>query len=182
MKITYTGKQQQLTPAQQKKLDALTGKISKMLDRRGEREAHVALSAERHLQEAEVTLAYFDHSLVAFGSGPDQFTAIHSAFEKVEKQALKVRAKRRETKRETPEREARSASPAAAVAPARPAKGKKPAKVVRMAEKAVGKPKTVAEAMMEMEDSDYVVYRDADSDRVSVLVRRRDGRMDLIEA
>jgi len=29
---------------------------------------------------------------------------------------------------------------------------------------------------------DYVVYRDAETDRVSVLVRRPDGHFDLVEA
>ena len=41
---------------------------------------------------------------------------------------------------------------------------------------------TLDEAVMEIEkDQDYLVYRDADKDRVSVLVRRRDGHFDLIE-
>ena len=41
---------------------------------------------------------------------------------------------------------------------------------------------TLDEAMMEMEENqDYLVYRDADKDCVSVLVRRRDGHFDLIE-
>jgi putative sigma-54 modulation protein len=44
------------------------------------------------------------------------------------------------------------------------------------------KPMTLDEAMLEMEqDRDYVVYRDADKERISVLVRRRDGHFDLIE-
>ena len=44
------------------------------------------------------------------------------------------------------------------------------------------KPMTLDEAMLEMEqDQDYVVYRDAEKERVSVLVRRRDGHFDLIE-
>jgi hypothetical protein len=29
---------------------------------------------------------------------------------------------------------------------------------------------------------DYLVYRDAESDRVAVLMRRRDGNFDLVEA
>jgi hypothetical protein len=29
---------------------------------------------------------------------------------------------------------------------------------------------------------DYMVYRDAGTDRVSVLVRRRDGHFDLVES
>ena len=44
------------------------------------------------------------------------------------------------------------------------------------------KPMTLEEAMLEMEQgSDYVVYRDAEKEKVSVLVRRRDGHFDLIE-
>jgi putative sigma-54 modulation protein len=36
---------------------------------------------------------------------------------------------------------------------------------------------------MEMDKSrDYMVYRDAETDRVSVLVRRRDGHFDLVES
>jgi len=45
------------------------------------------------------------------------------------------------------------------------------------------KPMTLEEALLEIEpDRDYVVYRDAETDRVSVLVRRRDGDFELIEA
>jgi Sigma 54 modulation/S30EA ribosomal protein C terminus len=41
---------------------------------------------------------------------------------------------------------------------------------------------TLDEALLEMEkDRDYLVYRDAGTDRVSVLVRRRAGGFDLIE-
>jgi hypothetical protein len=39
------------------------------------------------------------------------------------------------------------------------------------------------EALLEMEKGrDYLVYRDAQTDRVAVLVRRRDGDFDLVEA
>jgi putative sigma-54 modulation protein len=42
---------------------------------------------------------------------------------------------------------------------------------------------TLEEALLVMEgDHDYLVYRDAETDRVSVLIRRRDGNFDLIEA
>ena len=42
---------------------------------------------------------------------------------------------------------------------------------------------TLDEAMLEMDRGrDYLVYRDSESDRLSVLVRRRDGHFDLIEA
>jgi putative sigma-54 modulation protein len=45
------------------------------------------------------------------------------------------------------------------------------------------KPMTLDEALMEMEKKhDFLVYRDAETGRVSVLVRRRDGHFDLVEA
>ncbi len=45
------------------------------------------------------------------------------------------------------------------------------------------KPMTLDEAMLEMDGRrDYLVYRDAETDRVKVLVRRRDGQFDLVEA
>ena len=43
------------------------------------------------------------------------------------------------------------------------------------------KPMTLDEALIEVENRDYLVYRDAGSDQISVLVRRRDGHFDLVE-
>jgi len=44
------------------------------------------------------------------------------------------------------------------------------------------KPITLEEALLEMEDGrEYVAYRDADKQVVSILIRRRDGHYDLIE-
>jgi hypothetical protein len=42
---------------------------------------------------------------------------------------------------------------------------------------------TLDEAVLELErDGDYVVYRDAEKNCVSVLLRRPDGHFDLIES
>jgi putative sigma-54 modulation protein len=42
---------------------------------------------------------------------------------------------------------------------------------------------TLEEALLEMDPGrDYLVYRDAETDRVTVLLRRRDGNFDLVEA
>ena len=40
---------------------------------------------------------------------------------------------------------------------------------------------TLDEALIEMDGLDYLVYRDAKSDRLNVLIRRRDGHFDLVE-
>jgi putative sigma-54 modulation protein len=179
MKITYTGRQVELAPAQAKNLAAHFTKIGKMLDGRRECEAHVILSLERRVHSAEATINYFGHQLVGLGSSNDLFTAVHSAVEKLEKQAVKARTKWRDTKR-TPHKaspEVEAEPPAEADAEA------EPERLIYHVNHQKRKPMTLDEAVMAMEKKgDYVVYRDAETDRVSVLVRRSDGHFDLVEA
>lgn len=182
MKITYTGRQVELAPAERKKLEAGFAKIGKLLDGKEEREAHVVLSLERHLHHAEVTINYYNHPLVGLGSDGDLFTAIHSAAEKLEKQVLKARTKWRDTKR-TP-RKASSEVETERKAPADAEPGGIPAgRVYKVNHHEKRKPMTLDEALLEMDKTrDYMVYRDAETDRVHVLVRRRDGHFDLVES
>jgi putative sigma-54 modulation protein len=180
MKITYTGRQVELAPAQLKKLESQFGNVAKMLDGRRECEAHVILSLERHLHHAEVTVNYFNHQLVGLGSNSDLFTAIHAAIEKLEKQALKQRTKWRDTKRMP-----RKTTPVAEPAPAAVAsdgEAESEGRVHRVNRHEKRKPMTLEEAVLEMDKTrDYLVYRDTATDRVRVLVRRRDGNFDLVE-
>lgn len=200
MKITFTGKQDKLTPSQERKLAMAFARLSKLLERRGERGAQVILSEERHLRHAEVRVNFYDHALFGKSSAPDQFTAIMDAVEKVEKQALRLLEKKREKKRSSsPRKEAALAAveaapeePAAAGRKAKKAKRPaaleeeaelRPARVVRASARVNGKPMTLEEAMLAMENGrDYLLYRDADTDRPHILIRRSDGGVDLVEA
>jgi len=181
MKITYTGRQVELAPAQLRKVEARFAKLAKLLDGRDQREAHVVLALERHLHKVEVTVQYHHHPLIGIGASTDLFTAIHSAVDRLEKQAIKLRAKWRDTKRVSrktavlEEEETRPEEPILETENER--------KVFRVNHHERRKPMTLEEALLEMEgDRDYLVYRDSVTDRVSVLVRRRDGNFALIEA
>src|SRR5260370_33827673 len=99
MRITYTGKQVELAPAQLKKIEARAQKLGKLLDGKEEREAHVILGLERGRHSAELTLNYRDRTLVGAASTQDLSAAIHSALEKLEEQAIKAQAKSRDGKR-----------------------------------------------------------------------------------
>lgn len=184
MKITYTGRQVELAPAQLNKLESRFAKIGVLLDGKRECEAHVILSLERHLHHAEVTIHYFNHQLVGLGSSTDLFTAIHSAAEKLEKQAVKARTKWRDTKR-TPHKapsEAEAERPAEVEAETELDAGTE-SRVHRVNHHQKRKPMTLEEALLQMDKTrDYLVYRDSETDRVAVLVRRRDGDFDLVEA
>lgn len=202
MKITFTGKQDKLTSSQERKLAMAFARLSKLLERRGEKGAQVILTEERHLRHAEVRVNFYDHALFGKGSAPDQFTAVMDAVEKVEKQAQRLLDKRRELKRSaSPRKEpalaAEMAEPLQEAPAARQGKKAKrqaggeaeeaepprPARVVRSSSRVNGKPMTLEEAMLAMEDGrDYLLYRDADTDRPHILIRRSDGAVDLVEA
>jgi putative sigma-54 modulation protein len=199
MKISYRGMDQQLAPKLQGKLDAKFGKLSKLLEKRGEKEAHVVLTTQRHLHHAEITLQFYDHKLVGDGSDTDVFTSMSMALDKLEKQAVSQRGKWREkTRRHNGDEFAEALAPetkiarvklgqtAAKPAPpkaAAPANGVSSKRVFRVNHLNRRKPMTIDEAVIEMENGrEYVVYRDADRECLSVLVRRRDGNFDLIES
>jgi putative sigma-54 modulation protein len=188
MKVSYKGIKQALPAKIQKKLDAKFAKLSRLLEKRGEKEAHVVITTVRHLHKAEVTIQFYDHQLVAAGSDADLFTALIEALEKLEEQAVKNRGKWRERirRKDGSSKESSSMKKAGMAEASATAKNavvqSDPVNIFRVNHHDSRKPMTLDEAMLEMEqDRDYVVYRDADKERVSVLVRRRDGHFDLIE-
>lgn len=179
MKVKYTGIQKELPPKLQEKLDAKFTKLSKVLEKRGEKEAHVVVTTERHLHNAEITLPFYDHDLIGLGSDADLFTAMSIALDKLEAQAIKLSKKWREKTRRG---EAEEAEMEEVPAPANSPQGR--ARVFRVNHQEDRKPMTLEEALLEISSDGhaYLVYRDADKECLSVLVRRADGNYDLIES
>ena len=194
MKIIYTGRHEAFPPKQKAKLEAKLQKLSKMLERKGEKEAHVILSQERFLHKIEITINAWDHSLVGVGSNRDLMTAACEALDKLEKQLRKVRDKWLAKRHKDNGAGAMNGLAAqTAAAPSANGKARKQVslaagkrgnkKVFRVNNRDGNKPMTLEEAMLEMEVSqDYMVYRDSQTDRVAVLMRRPDGHFDLIES
>lgn len=185
MKVVYKGIPPSLSAAVQKKLDARFAKLGKLLDGRGERGAHVVVVQERHQYRAEVTVQFYDHQLAGNGSDAELLNALTQALAKIETQAVKTRGKWREKHRrkDAPKKDAGKAAAldtgAKQVEP--DTAGDK--RVFRVNGVGRRKPMTLDEAMLEMDQTrDYLVYRDAQREGLSVLVRRRDGHFDLIES
>jgi ribosomal subunit interface protein len=195
MKIIYSGRPAELLPKEKTKLEGKLAKVAKIIERRGEKEVHVILAQERHLHKVEITMLVYDHAMVGAASDGDLATAMASAIEKLEKQILKLRTKRRDTHRKAGAKEP-LAEPAVPEAPAKSKAAKKKSaaaaksspvkaspKVFRVNHQDGSKPMTLDEAMLEMTDGhDYLVYRDAKTDKVCTLLRRGDGHLDLIES
>ena len=190
MKLIYSGKTKEFTSELETKVGTKIAKLSKFIEQRGEREAHVCHSVERHLHKIEIVVNFYDHSLVGEGIDGDLDTALCNAVEKLEKQVVKLRTRWRDKRRDqkgvrSTKESWDSETPAAGngtnghvVAPNGTAR--KP-KIFRVDYSEDRKPMTVEEAMLEMDGMDYFVYRDSARDCLSVLVRRSDGNFDLIE-
>jgi putative sigma-54 modulation protein len=196
MKLIVSGKTKDFTPELEEKFSAKLAKLSKVIERRGEREAHVMHQMERHFHKVEVIINFYDHSLVAQSTDPDLETALCQAVEILEKQVMKMRGRWRDNQRdpkgtrllkENGNTDSAVATEAATAAPKRGQNGsavqtRPQPKIFRVDYTEDRKPMTLEEAMLEMEQTvNYVVYQDADRQCLSVLVRRPDGNYDLIQ-
>jgi ribosomal subunit interface protein len=199
MKLIFSGKTKEFTPGLQEKFSAKLGKISKLVERRGEREAHVMHQVQRHLHKVEVVVNFYDHALIGEGSDADLDKALIDAAAKLEKQVLKMRTRWRDTHRdaksvrsskesweEAPIPEAVPKTPAIKPTPKTKANGASrtpKTKIFKVNYREDSKPMSLEEAILEMGSSvNYFVYRDASRDCLAVLVRRIDGNLDLIES
>jgi putative sigma-54 modulation protein len=184
MNVSYRGIKKELSPKLQEKLDAKFAKISKLVEKRGEKEAHVVVTSQNHLHTAEITMQFYGHPLVGIASDADLFTALSGALDKLDKQAVKNGEKYRAKSRRSASGKESGNGDSELVGVVATSEGAKVArKVYRVNHLDQQKPMTLEEALLEMsKDDDYVVYRDAEKECVSVLVRRRDGHFDLIES
>ena len=184
MNVSYRGIKKEFSPKLQEKLDAKFAKISRLVEKRGEKEAHVVVTSENRMHKAEITMQFYGHPLVGIATDADLFTALNGALDKLDKQAVKNCAKyRAKVRRSGTAKDAENGGGELVGVVASSEGGKIAQKVYRVNHIDQRKPMTLEEALLEMgKDDDYVVYRDAEKECVSVLVRRRDGHFDLIES
>jgi len=193
MIVTYTGRNTEITDQEKEKAKKKFDKIHRILSSDRNLEAHVILSKQRHMCEAEVTLRALSHTLVVTGQNAQPFTALTQALTKLEKQATRnkhkiVDARRVERQRGEPAPVVQAAlNGAADMEPSLPedeANTEADGGVQVVRNSAVEpKPISLDEARMHLEDSgrDQITYRDIESGRLCVLLRRRDGALELVE-
>jgi len=196
MNVEVIGRQYNITPAVRKEVEAGLEKLTKILG--DSFKSKVILSVEKHRNIAEVTIKRRANDLVGLGESTDMRTAIGEALDRVEKQALKHNGRRRNIKRkgkadwkETPDEQSLTIAVGASATTAVPVMVHKFPSVTRTTEAHLTRsqdavalrPMTVEEAVKECEfrDREVFVFRDKKG-RVNVLHRRKDGKMELIEA
>jgi putative sigma-54 modulation protein len=196
MNVEYTGRQFEITPAIRKEVETGLNKLSKFL---GETfKSKVILTAEKSRRIAEITIKRRNNPIVGLAESLDMSAAIAQALGHIEKQALKHNGRKRDTKRvtkakwkrEAPEVELTMAVGATSTTAVPVVVHKFPgnkktteAHLVRSDDSVALRPMTLEEAVKECEfrDREVFVFRDKQGN-VKVLHRKKDGKLELIEA
>ncbi|HEY2431458.1 MAG TPA: HPF/RaiA family ribosome-associated protein [Vicinamibacterales bacterium] len=168
-----TGRHVEVTPPLRRLVDQALAKLERILNDRAV-SATVTLTKEKYRHIVEILLhARGDHRLTGVGRGNTWPLAVRQAQQKVEQQAKKLKSKWTDGRHRSARAE-RSDAPARADAVAGPriVRGRYPIK-----------PMSIDDAVLRLDSGSeaFVVFRDADSDRVTILYRRKDGNFALID-
>lgn len=188
MRVELTGRHVDITPTLRRLVDGKLARLERVLNDSA-LSAQVVLSAGKQGKQgrrADVTLhARGEKFLHGAGESAAWETSLTQAFDKIAKQAQKVKGKWQEWKRRgvrgaPAPGEERAAVPRSAARPRR-LRPRMP-RILRASRQAV-KPMSVADAAREVEANGegVVVFRDVETAAISVLYRRMNGELVLVE-
>jgi putative sigma-54 modulation protein len=182
VQIEITGRHTEVTASLRKSTEKRLEKLGKVLH--GITRVHVIFSSEKHRQIAEVTVHSPHLDLAAVEESTDLATSLATVVDRLTRQAQKRVGKLRERKRRPG---ARPEAVWTGVVSAAPSPGNGDgggaARRVVQSRRFVAKPMTVDEAVLQVDATDdgLLVFRDAATAKLSVLYRRKDGNLGLIE-
>lgn len=185
MAVECTGRNVEVTPALKNLARARAERLERHLG--GPANVRVVLSHEKHRFGAEIIATHRRQRWNAHEyTTADPKAAVALAFEKIDAQAMKDSERRRDRKNRVSQRLLEAGEPTAPAASNRKAARSSAAaperRVVKTSRLAV-KPMSVEEAALFLGDSEqeFLVFRDSSTENVSVLYKRRDGNLGLIE-
>ncbi len=176
MKLEFTGRNFTISPAIRRHITDHFKKLETVLN--GATRAHVILSVEKHHRHvAEIVVNWNDRSLTSKGDTTDMYASALQAIDKLRRQAMKVKGKIIDRKQHSPSVRVVAPSPLPPVQPIALAP-----RIIRSRRYTV-KPMTPEEAILQVEEAaeQFVVFRNAETDRVGVIYKRKDGNYGLIE-
>ena len=181
MRLDITGRHVDITPTLRQLIERRLARVERLLNDSAV-SATVILTLEKYRHRAEIIVhARGDKMLRGLGEGTAWNLSLRQAVEKVEQQAKKVKGKWSERNRtDTRRRVPRTVRAAAAIRPPRPEP--ETPRVIRATRYAV-KPMSVDDAAVRIEESAeaFIVFRNPESSAVSIVYRRKDGQLGLIE-
>ncbi len=174
MKFEYTGRHIDVTPALQSHVEEHFDRLNHLFDGDNAR-AHVIIEVEKGRHRSEIVVKWRKEVLTANTKNSDMYQSLSQTIAKIEKQALKLKNKvidKSHRRKKVGE-----------VAPVEVDVQPEPnAPRVIVSNTYAVKPLTIDEAVMQLRDEEnqFLVFRNADDECVSVLYKRRDGNFGLI--
>lgn len=175
MNIEFVGRGYPLDDGVRRYAEDKLFKVNKFLE--DPVEVRITLEVEKHRQIADVHISHRLGVLQAREEAGDMYDALNIAVDKAEKQARRSRKKLTNRKRRSDS--VHHQWPVEVVERGSLGSGEK--KIVRLSQLRI-KPMSIDEAALQLEDSknDFVVFRDASTDKVHVLYKRKDDHYGLI--
>jgi putative sigma-54 modulation protein len=193
MRLELRGHHVDITPTLRRLVSTKLSKLERLLND-SVVSAQAILTREKHRHRADITLhARGEKFLHGVGDTNNWETSLSSAIDKISQQAQKVKSKRKADKRHSPKagivaarENGESAERPAPVKPASPARAGRERvrmpRILRTSRQTI-RPMSVADAAREVDagDEGVVIFRDVETEALSVLFRRPNGDMALVE-
>jgi putative sigma-54 modulation protein len=179
MNVEITGRHIEITPAIRSYVLKRLNKFDRLF---GDGVSfHVVIDVEKERHTVEILLKSRLLDLTGKVVTDDMYTSGVRAIDKLERQAIKNKARLTEPKRQ--KAKTKSVKEKSGVSVSRPASTPKRPGIVLEEEEVPGRPMSVEDALAELEQSEYkfVAFRNMESGSLSVIYRRRDGSIGLIQ-
>lgn len=178
MKFEYTGRHVEVSPAIRRHVEDHFKKLDHIFNGDTTLSTHVIIDVEKNRQIGEIVVNWRDHTLTATDTNADMYMALTRAMAKIEKQALKLKKKIIDRKQGARSTASVAPEPDGVVVEATPREPR-----IIPARRYVVKPMTAEEASIRLseEQNQFLLFRDADTQRLGVIYKRKDGNYGLIE-
>jgi putative sigma-54 modulation protein len=183
MDFEYTGRHIDVTPALRAHVEEHFGKVEHLFGNASTARAHVIIDVVKNRHIAEILLHWREHTLTAKDTSADMYQALTRCIDKIEKQAVRLKKKIIERRQDAVPMSALAPDTEPAADASAPEGAERRQGRIIAARRYKVKPMTAEEAVLSLaEDGDqFVVFRDSDTDRLSVLYKRKDGNYGLIQ-
>jgi len=178
MKFEYTGRHVDVSPAIRRHVEEHFKKLDHIFNGDSTLSTHVVIDVEKNRQIGEIIVYWRDHTLTAKDTNADMYMALTRAMAKIETQAVKLKKKLIDRT----QKRGKSASRVAPQPDGQLEATPRPPRIIPARRYSV-KPMTAEEAALRLSDEadQFLLFRDADTSRLGVIYKRKDGNYGLIE-
>lgn len=174
MKFEYTGRHIEVTPALRSHVEEHFERIQHLFNGNPTK-AHVIIEVERNRHRSEIIVNCYNEVLTAETTRADMYQSLSQTIDKIEKQARRLKNKIIDKSHKA--QKVSTIVPESAEVEPTP----KAPRIINVKRYAV-KPMTDEEAAMRLdeEENQFLVFRNAANERVSIIYKRGDGNYGLI--